>query len=115
MVGVHGKWVFLSQADTSPYAILGTGAAIAHSDGFSHFDETGTWHYVKTMETRPYIFWGAGLDRSVSSRVSLFGAATFNILLWRGSDLRSDVLTLRLDQEYFYFDLAAGLRLRLWH
>ena len=112
LVGVHGKWAFRDEAAASPYVLLGSGIAVAHSDGFSHFDADGSWHAVLAMDSKPYAFLGGGLDYLVSSRISLFGEATFNTLFWKGLALHGDPAKpdWKLDQDYFFLGLAGGIR-----
>jgi hypothetical protein len=117
MVGVHGKRVFNSRGTPSPYVLLGTGLAFAVPPIIPHFDETGTFYVVERIDTRPYVVFGGGLDYSVSSRVSLFGELACNLLLWRGADLHWQGHPSResweLHDEYFFFDVAGGVRIGL--
>ncbi len=109
MIGVHGKFVFMTEGDMRPYAIAGAGLAFPKLKDIVGFDETDEKVDID-IDSKPYFIFGGGVIFFVTPTVSLFGEATFDYMLTDGAMMEYDGTEIgEIETNYYSIDLAVGV------
>lgn len=106
-IGVHGKYVFMTEGMLRPYGILGVGMTMNKLKDLEEGDET----FEAKIGSKLYIMGGIGAMYFVSDMISIFGELGFDYMMLDGASIEVDGEETddEVEANYYFLDLKVGL------
>jgi len=106
-LGVHGKYVFMTEGKLRPYGTIGLGMTMNKMKDLVDEEEE---EYEMKVGSKLYLMGGVGVMYFVSDMISVFGEFGFDYLMLDGAKLEvDDVEVGESEANYYFLDLKAGV------
>lgn len=116
LLGVHGKYIFISDGNVRPYGKFGFGMVMSSFSDLPVRVSSTTYKLTDVeIDTKFYLHLATGVNFFVSSTVSLFAELTYNYLLMDGAKMNFTDISGSSEGEIkansYYFGLIAGVNI----